>query len=110
MRNRTMNAETQRFVHDLYARCAGPVFLTLTAIHPNGDRPTPSRHVPLGNTIAFEQAMTRLLEANARGWGAYIGIAPRKRDFGRWSRGCKSDLDCLPALFVDIDQPDDALI
>jgi hypothetical protein len=108
-----MNVETETFIRDLFARCyaeSQPVFLTLSAIHPDGDRPTPSRHVPLGNTSALEHAVSRLCEANEQGWGAYIGIAPRKRDYGRWSRGTKSDLVCLPALFVDIDDPGDALI
>jgi hypothetical protein len=108
-----MNVETQTFIHDLFARCnseSQPVFLTLSAIHPDGDRPTPSRHVPLGNTTGLEYALSRLGVANEHGWGAYIGVAPRKRDYGRWSRGGKSDLACLPALFVDIDEPDDALI
>ena len=107
-----MNPETETFLHDLFARCdtePQPVFLTLTAIHPDGDRPTPSRHVPLGNGVALEHAVSRLLRANEKDWGACIGIAPRRRDFGRWARGCKSDLVCLPALFVDIDQPDGAL-
>ena len=106
-----MNTETIIFIHDLFARCATePKFLTLSAIHPDGDRPTPSRHVQLGDTFALDRAMARLRKANEQGWGAYVGIAPRKRDLGRWARGSKSDLACLPALFVDIDQPDDALI
>ncbi len=108
-----MNDETETFIHDLFARClmgSQPSFLTLTAIHPDGDRPTPSRHVALGDTAVLKRALSRLDKANARGWGAYYGVAPRQRDLGRWARGGKNDLVCLPALFVDIDQPDDALI
>jgi hypothetical protein len=45
-----------------------------------------------------------------RGWGAYVGIAPRQRDLGRWSRGGRGDLVALPALYVDIDDPDDLLL
>src|SRR5215510_8534135 len=103
-----MNAETETFIHDLFARCrteSQPLFLTFTAIHPDGDKPTPSRHVPLGNAVALQFALTRLRKANERGWGAYVGIAPRKKDLGRWARGGKGDLVCLPALFVDIDEP-----
>src|SRR6266849_7457884 len=113
MSRHTVNLETETFICDLFAHChpeSRPVFMTLTAIHPDGDRPTPSRHVPLGDKPALERAVAKLLKANDRGWGAYIGIAPRKRDLGRWMRGGKSDLVCLPALFVDIDQPDQALL
>ncbi len=108
-----MHPETEVFLHDLFKRCSAqpqPVFLTLTAIHPAGDRPTPSRHVPLGDTMALERAVLRLRKANERGWGAYIGVAPRQRDFGRWARGGKTDLVCLPALFADLDQPEHALL
>lgn len=108
-----MNADTATFMRDLFGRCpvaVPPAFLTLTAIHPDGDCPTPSRHVPLGDRALLEQVVAQLLIANQRGWGAYLGIAPRHRDLGRWSRGGKQDLAYLPALFVDIDQPDEALI
>ena len=113
MSRRTVNLEAETFICDLFAQCHSepqPIFLTLTAIHPDGDRPTPSRHVPLGNQRALERAVARLMKANGRGWGAYIGIAPRKHDLGRWMRGGKRDLVCLPALFVDIDQPEEALL
>ncbi len=106
-----MNAETEMFLHDLYARCAGleqAACLTLTAIHPDGDRPTPSRHVPLGNLGALDRAVRRLAEANTRSWGAYFGVALRKAGLGRWARGGKGDLVALPALFADLDDPDSA--
>ena len=109
-----MKLDTETFISDLFARCGtelGVSFLTLTAIHPDGDRPTPSRHVPLGHKAGLEYALGKLRQANARGWGAYLGIAPRKGELGRWSRGGKADLACLPALFVDIDQrPDEAMM
>jgi hypothetical protein len=108
-----MNAETQTFLQTLFARCpaATPApFITLSAIHPDGDKPTPSRHVPLGNMNALERAVEKLMEANERGWGAYVGVATRQRGLGRWSRGGKRDLGMLPALFVDIDDPEDALL
>jgi hypothetical protein len=108
-----VNTEMGTFLRDLFARCQPgcPVtFLTLSAIHPDGDHPTPSRHVPLGDQVALDQALEQLVEANRHGWGAYIGIATRQRDLGRWSRGGKSDLAALPALFADLDEPEDALI
>jgi hypothetical protein len=108
-----VNTEMGTFLRDLFARCqpGWPVtFLTLSAIHPDGDRPTPSRHVPLGDQVALDRAVEQLAEANRHGWGAYIGIATRQRDLGRWSRGGKSDLVVLPALFADLDEPDEALI
>jgi hypothetical protein len=108
-----MSPETEAFLHDLFAHCSSEsssVFLTLTAIHPDGAKPTPSRHVLLGDADALEDAVSRLCKANEQGWGAFIGMAPRQRDFGRWMRGGKTDLVCLPALFVDLDEPDHALI
>ncbi len=106
-----MHAETEMFLRDLFDRCAGldlSACLTLTAIHPDGDRPTPSRHVPLGNLGALDRAVRRLAEANTRGWGAYFGVALRKTGLGRWARGGKGDLVALPALFADLDDPDSA--
>lgn len=107
-----MYPETEGFIQQLFARCpaAQPAFLTLTAIHPDGDRPTPSRHVALGDAAGLAREIARLMAANGRGWGAYIGVAPRSGSLGRWSRGGKHDLACLPALFVDIDDPDAALM
>jgi hypothetical protein len=107
-----LHVEIGMFIEALFGDCqkaADPGYLTLTAIHPNGDRPTPSRHIRLGNQPALERAVDQLLEANAKGWGAFIGIATRQRNLGRWSRGGKNDLACLPALFVDLDDPDLAL-
>jgi hypothetical protein len=106
-----MNPETDVFLHDLFAHCIGPekMFITLTAIHPSGVQPTPSRHIPLGNRRAIEDAWRYLLVVNERGWGAYLGIGTRRGNLGRWSRGGKSDLAVLPAVFADLDQPDDAL-
>ena len=105
-----MDLETATFIQDLFARCPMGSYLTLTAIHPDGDRPSPSRHVPLGDWVSLERTVERLMRANERGWGAYIGVAPRTCDLGRWSRGGKSDLACLPALFADIDDPQNALV
>src|SRR5258707_9754475 len=113
MRKLAMNAETETFIKTLFARChsaSSTAYVTLSAIHPDGDRPTPSRHVPLGNRDSLERAVQRLMEANTQGWGAYVGVATRQRNLGRWSRGGKRDLGVLPALFVDMDDPDDALL
>lgn len=104
--------ETIDFLHRLYAPCTGrndPAYLTLTAIHPDAAHPTPSRHVPLGAESALNSALARLMAANTRGWGAYFGVALRQRDLGRWSRGGKEDLVLLPALYIDLDEPSDAL-
>jgi hypothetical protein len=108
-----VHPETEAFIHDLFKRCftqSQQVFLTLTAIHPDGDKPTPSRHIPLSDTTALEQAVMSLCKANEQGWGAYIGVAPRQLNLGRWTRGGKTDLACLPALFADLDQPEHALL
>jgi len=105
-----MHPNTSTFISSLFERCKpGEGFVTLTAIHPEGTHPTPSRHISIDDDRALERAIKRLSRANERGWGAYIGIAPRKQDLGRWSRGGRGDLLALPAVFVDIDNPDDLL-
>ncbi len=104
-----MNEDTINFLHDLFARCQTRAFLTFSAIHPDGDRPTPSRHVQLGDEAALHGVLAHLAMANRAGWGAYFGVATRQHDLGRWSRGGKSELTELTALFVDIDQPENAL-
>src|SRR5262245_39348056 len=104
-----MHPETDAFLRGLFGRCgqAGQQeFLTLTAIHPGGSLPAPSRHVLLGDKTALAEAMKRLSAANSQGWGAYITVAPRWANLGRWSRGGKRDLAELPALFIDADEPD----
>ena len=106
-----MHDTTSTFISSLFERCnPGEGYLTLTAIHPEGTHPTPSRHIPMHDEQALERAMKRLTTANERGWGAYLGIAPRQKDLGRWSRGGRGDLLALPALYTDIDAPDDLLL
>jgi hypothetical protein len=106
-----MHPDTATFINSLFERCtADKSFISLSAIHPDGGHPTPSRHIPLHNDKALERAIGRLESANERGWGAYLGIAPRQRDLGRWSRGGRGELVALPALYVDIDNPDDLLL
>jgi RepB DNA-primase from phage plasmid len=107
----SMHPNTSTFISSLFERCkTGEGFVTLTAIHPEGMHPTPSRHIHIHDDKALERAVKRLCAANERGWGAYIGIAPRQKDLGRWSRGGRGDLVALPALYVDIDYPDELLL
>ncbi len=106
-----MHPITSTFISSLFERCKpGEGFVTLSAIHPEGTHPTPSRHIPMHDDKALERAIKRLSAANECGWGAYIGIAPRQKDLGRWSRGGRGDLVALPALYVDLDAPDDLLL
>ena len=85
--------------------------LTLTAIHPEGKHSTPSRHIPLDDAAALQDALTRLDAANGLGWGAYFAVGLRRHGLTRWQRGGAADVVALPALFVDVDDPSpDALI
>ena len=107
-----MHSDTKAFLDALFERCdqsGEGAFITLTAIHPGGGLPTPSHHLPLSRPDLIHAHLERLQQANAQGWGAYIGVATRRSGLGRWSRGGKADLLELPALFVDIDAPDPAL-
>ncbi len=96
-----MHPNTLPFLHALYGSVQG--FITLTAIHPNRRRPTPSRHIPTGDEGALHEALDHLQAANQARWGAYLSVATRQADLGRWRRGGKSQLASLPALFVDMD-------
>src|SRR5438128_845699 len=103
-----MHPDTDAFINGLFRPCitsGQPMFLTLSAIHPSSPLPRPSRHIPVGNMKALNIAMDALIRANDKGWGAYIGIAPRRPGLNRWQRGTKGDLVALPALFIDIDEP-----
>lgn len=93
--------ETLDFLKWLYHKPDG--MLTLTAIHPSGSYPTPSRHIPLSNKSALQRALTDLHHANNRGWGAYYAVGIRRTGLGRWRRGGIHDVITLPALYVDID-------
>ncbi len=101
-----MDADTLSFLRALYSSVQG--FITLTAIHPDRRRPTPSRHIPTGDEGALCEALDCLHTTNQAGWGAYLSVATRKADLGRWRRGGKSQLASLPALFVDMDGDPDA--
>lgn len=102
-----MRDKCHAFFAALLARCnAFPhTDLTLTAIHPDGKHPTPSRHVRLDDPTALQDAIERLNAANALGWGAYFAVGLRRPGLTRWKRGGAADVIALPALFVDIDDP-----
>ncbi len=92
----------------LLARCGSyrnTASLTLTAIHPDGQHRTPSRHIPLNQPDLLQNALQRLLEVNRVGWGAYVGIGVRRHGLTRWQRGTEHDVLALPAVFVDLDDP-----
>jgi hypothetical protein len=99
--------ERSAFFDALHARCTDyrQSFLTLTAIHPDGKHPTPSRHIRLDDAPAMHDAFARLDAANALGWGAYFAVGLRRSGLNRWKRGGAADVVALPALFVDVDDP-----
>lgn len=95
--------ESFQFLEVAFAKSQG--YLTLTAIHPDGQHQSPSRHISLDQPKLLEDALGALFACNQAGWGAYFSVASRKTDFGRWRRGGQRDLQELPALFVDVDLP-----
>lgn len=103
-----MRDETSLFLRYLLARCdpfRQTTCLTFTAIHPDGNHPCPSRHVPLDDVAAVSEAVEHLGAANALGWGSYVAVGLRRPALGRWRRGGTDDVAALPALFVDVDDP-----
>ena len=102
-----MHDERDLFFAALLARCSAypQTCLTLTAIHPDGERCTPSRHISLNNPAALHEALAKLDGANALGWGAYFGVGLGGPVLRRWQRGGTVDVAALPALFVDVDDP-----
>lgn len=78
-------------------------YLTLTAIHPDKQHPTPSRHLPIADQAGIYHALSDLLRANQQGWGAYFSPALRSKPLDRWHRGGEADLLTLPVLFADLD-------
>ncbi|MBN8595839.1 MAG: hypothetical protein J0M33_29060 [Anaerolineae bacterium] len=106
-----MPADTLAFLECLFSRCLMLVdaAITLTAIHPDGGHPTPSRHIPVGQPETMHKALDALEAANAQGWGAYVAVGLRRLGLTRWQRGGLSDVVALPALFCDIDDPSDVM-
>ncbi len=103
-----MRDQQDAFFAALLGRCSpyhGSACLTLTALHPDGNRPTPSRHIKLGEATALQTALDRLDAANHLGWGAYFAVGWRKTGLSRWQRGGVEAVVALPALFVDVDDP-----
>jgi len=95
------------FLNLLYRELPGQEsYLTLTAIHPDKAHPAPSRHIRLDDGAGLEDALTRLSRMQDLGYGAFFGVATRRADLGRWTRGGRADLALLPALFADVDKPD----
>jgi hypothetical protein len=74
-------------------------------MHPDGNHPCPSRHVPFGDAATVNEVVDQLYAANALGWGGYIAVGLRRPELGRWRRGGTDDVAALPALFVDVDDP-----
>jgi len=101
-----MNTDARTFIDALFAQCSPSSFVTLTALPPNPDLPTPSRHIRLDDDAALSDALERLDAVNRLGWSGIVGVGTRSADIGRWRRGAKTDLAELPALFVDLDKPD----
>jgi hypothetical protein len=104
-----MFTDTLPFLMALYRDVQG--WITFTAVHPDSRHPAPSRHVRAGDENALRETLDLLSTANQAGWGAYLSIATRKADLGRWRRGGQTDLLALPSFFVDIDrEPGQALL
>jgi len=103
-----VSPDTLVFLEALLARCdpyRDTACLTLTAMHPDGDHPAPSRHIPWRDSAVLRDTLDRLEAANRQGWGAFFAVGLRKADLGRWRRGGAADVVALPALFADVDDP-----
>src|SRR5690606_33794484 len=108
-----MHPDTLAFLDVLFRRCAllcSSARLTFTAIHPTGQQPTPSRHIPLDNRAALLDTLNRLSDTNQMGWGAYFAVGLRKPGLSRWKRGGLAEVVALPAFYTDIDDPTDAAL
>jgi len=108
-----MHPDTLVFLDVLFERCtrlSSSGCLTFTVIHPNGQQPTPSRHITLDDRAALLDTLQRLLDTNRMGWGAYFAVGLRKSGLSRWKRGGAAEVVALPAFYTDIDDPTDATL
>jgi hypothetical protein len=108
-----MHPNTLAFLDILFERCAplnSSVRLTFTVIHPDGQSPTPSRHIALDNRPALLDTLQRLSDTNHIGWGAYFAVGLRKPGLSRWKRGGAAEVVALPAFYTDIDDPTDTAL
>jgi hypothetical protein len=108
-----MHPDTLVFLDVLFERCkrlSSSSCLTFTVIHPNGQHPTPSRHIPLDNRVVLLDSLQRLSDTNHMGWGAYFAVGLRKSGLSRWKRGGAAEVVALPAFYTDIDDPTDATL
>ena len=108
-----MHPDTLAFLDVLFQRCVllrSSARLTFTMIHPTGQQPTPSRHLPLDNRVALLDTLQRLSNTNQMGWGAYFAVGLRKPGLSRWKRGGAAEVVALPAFYTDIDDPTEATL
>ncbi len=96
--------DAQDFLHALFGT-SQQGYITLSAFHSNGDKPSPSRHILVTDQQALKQALSDLQHANRLGWHATFSIGLRRGVLGRWRRGGKADVLSLPALCADLDAP-----
>ena len=105
-----MHPDMLKFLDLLFERCS-PQYasypLTFTAIHPDGQHPTPSRHIRLSDRTALIDTLQRLSDTNQMGWGTYFAVGLRQPGLSRWKRGGAADIVTLPAFYTDIDLPTD---
>jgi hypothetical protein len=108
-----MHPDTLVFLDVLFQCCVSLhscARLTFTVIHPTGQQPTPSRHIPMDNRAALLDTLQRLSDTNCMGWGAYFAVGLRKPGLSRWKRGGVTEVVALPAFYTDIDDPTDATL
>ncbi len=103
-----MHPDMIEFIDLLYERCTSQYAsypITFTAIHPDGQHPTPSRHILLNDRVALLDALQQLSDTNQMSWGAYFAVGLRQPGLTRWQRGGVADVVALPAFYTDIDHP-----
>ena len=104
--------DTDRFIRGMLVRpgrslCrnAGVPYITYTIIH--AQKPDIRSHtVPLDNINRSGYLEGMVTMNRTRNFHAYAGIGYRKTDLPPNRRGGKADVLALPALYIDIDNPD----